>query len=139
MRVIATAALAVMTAFASMAASADNAEARRWHRHSGGAIAFGVASAIVAGIALSRYNRGYYYDDGYYGRDYYYPRRSYYSSYGYYSPRRYYAPRGYYGYYPRSRAYAYGSRHNRLSPNYGRHYGRHINHGRHHGHRQLTG
>lgn len=108
MRVLASIALALMTAISAMTVSAQNAEARRYR---GGAIAFGVASAVIAGIALSRYNRGYYryYDDYpyYYGDydDYYYAPRRYYS-YGYYGPRVYS-----YGYYPRSRAYAYGWRH----------------------------
>lgn len=107
MRVLASTALALMTAISAMAVSAQDAEARRYR---GGAIAFGVASAVVAGIALSRYNRHYYsyyddypyyYDDYYYAPRYYAPRRYY--SYGYYGPRVY----GY-GYYPRARGYAYG-------------------------------
>lgn len=105
MRVLASTALALLTAISAMTVSAQNAEA---HRYRGGAIAFGVASAVIAGIALSRYNRRYYsyYDDyPYYDDDYYYAPRRYYS-YGYYGPRVYS-----YGYYPRARAYAYGWRH----------------------------
>jgi hypothetical protein len=112
MRILASTVLALMTAISAMTVSAQNAEA---HRYRGGAIAFGVASAVVAGIALSRYNRHYYsyYDDyPYYNDDYYYAPRRYYS-YGYYGPRVY----GY-GYYPRARAYAYGwgHRHYRAYP-----------------------
>lgn len=117
MRFIATSALALVTIFSAMTATATNADARRWRGDRGAAIALGVAS-VIAGIAISRANRYSYYDDGYYDDDYYYaPRRyrSYY--YGGYAPRTYYYG-GYYprhsyygGYYPRSRAYAYGGHH----------------------------
>jgi len=128
MRVLATTALALMTALSAMTVSANKAEARYYR---GGAIAFGVASAVVAGIALSRYNRYRYYDDPYYD-DYYAPRRYY--SYGYYAPRRYYGyygPRYRYGYYPRARGYAYGWRHRVGYPGARVHYRRHG-----HGHRR---
>lgn len=94
MRYLATAALAITTIFSTMAATASDADARRWHRNHGGAIGLGIAGAIIGGIALS--NRHRYYDDGYYGgRSYYRPYRSY--SYGppYYG-RSYYGGRSFY-------------------------------------------
>lgn len=96
MRTLAAALLAVLTAFSAMTVSASDAEARRY-RHHGGAIAFGVAAAVITGIALSRHHRRHH-------------RRHYYSDYNddyvYYRPRRHYY--GSYSYYPRSRHYAYG-------------------------------
>lgn len=106
MRYLATAALAVTTIFSTMAATASDADARRWHRNHGGAIALGIAGAVIGGIALSnrhRYYNDYYYDDYpyytrparsfYYGRPYY--RGSYYYGRPYTYGRSYY--RGGYG------------------------------------------
>lgn len=106
MRKIAAAALAALTAFSAAGLTATGAEAHRY-RNRDGAIAVGVAAAVIAGIALSRHHRHHrYYDDAYYDDGYYY------------APRRIYRS---YGYYPRSRSYAYGSFHG------GRHYrGSHV-------------
>lgn len=90
MRYLATAALALTTVFSTMTTTASDAEARRWNRH-GGAIALGIAGAVIGGIALSRHR--YYYDDFYYGgwgRPYY--RRSF-----YYGGPRFYGGPAYYG------------------------------------------
>lgn len=106
MRYLATAALALGTIFSTMTTTASDAEARRWHRHHGGAIALGIAGAVIGGIALSRhrYYNDYYYDDYpyytrpvrsyYYGRPYY--GRSYYYGRPYYGARSYYGGRSYY-------------------------------------------
>jgi hypothetical protein len=95
MRYLATAALALTTIFSTMAATASDADARRWHRNHGGAIALGIAGAVIGGIALSnrhRYYDNYYYDDyPYYTR----PARSYYYGRSYYG-RPYYGGRSYY-------------------------------------------
>ncbi len=98
MRYLATAALALTTIFSTMTTTASDAEARRWHRHHGGAIALGIAGAVIGGIALSRHR--YYYDDYYYGGgwDYPYYRRSY-----FYGGPRFYGGPSFYG-----RPYYYG-------------------------------
>ena len=119
MRKFASIALAALTVFSAAGISSTSAQAHRY-RNNGGAIAFGVATAVIAGIALSRHHRHHryysYYDDGYYGDSYYYRPRHYRS----------------YGYYPRSRSYAYGNvgYHRGYNPAYPR-----FNGGRHHGHR----
>ncbi len=87
--------MAAILVFTVTVTTANDAEARRYHR--GGALAFGIAAAVVGGIALHqshrRYDRGYYYSHG--GYDGYddYPR--YRRSYSYYRP----APIYYSGYY----------------------------------------
>ena len=101
MRYLATATLALTTIFSTMATTAGDAEARRWHRGHGGAIALGIAGAVIGGIALSRHR---YYDDGYYYDDYPYYTRPY-RSYSYGRP---YYGRPYYG-----RSYYYGGRYDR--------------------------
>lgn len=94
MRYLATAALALGTIFSTMTVTATDADARRWHRHHhGGAIALGIAGAVIGGIALSRhrYYNNYYYDDYPY-----YARRSYYYGGPSYYGRPYYGGRAYY-------------------------------------------
>lgn len=124
MRTIASIALAALTAFSAAGITSTDAQAHRY-RNNGGAIALGVATAVIAGIALSRHHRHHryysyysYYDDGYYGDDYYYARPRYYRSYSY-------------GYYPRSLSYAYGNigHHRGFNPAYP-----HINGGHHRHH-----
>lgn len=113
--------LFAVVAFSAMAlvTSTKDAEARRWHRGYGGAI----AAAVIGGVilhSLHRHHRRHYYRS-YYG-DYgygYYPRRRYYS-YGYYNPYPYYGGRRYYKH---------------------RHFHRHRHHGFHkhyRGHRHFT-
>lgn len=91
MRKLASIALAGLTAFSAAATSSTTAEAR--YRGRDGAVAFGLATAVIAGIALSRHHRHH--------RRYY----GYYDGYYDYAPRYRYS----YGYYPRSRSYAYGN------------------------------
>ena len=96
MRYLATAALALTTIFSTMATTASDAEARRWHRHHGGAIALGIAGAVIGGIALSRHR---YYDRYYYGGGWgnpYYRRSYYYGGPGFYGGPYYYG-RPFYG------------------------------------------
>ena len=84
--------LAAVTAVSAIAISASPADAHRYRRHHGGALAFGVTAAVLAGIALSRHHRHRHY------RNYYYSDYDYYP--GYYSYRRsYYRPYYSYGYY----------------------------------------
>lgn len=88
--------LFAIVAFSAMAlvTSTKDAEARRWHRGYGGAI----AAAVVGGVilhSLHRHHRRHYYSSyGDYGYGYY-PRRRYYSS-AYYNPYPYYGGRRFY-------------------------------------------
>ncbi len=119
--------LAAMVAFTMTVSTASDAEARRYHR--GGALAFGIAAAVVGGIALHqshrRYSRGYGYSS--YGYDDYgyddYPR--YRRSYSYYRPAPIYYSDYYssddYGY---SRSYRHSRRDYRHSGYKQRHFDR---------------
>lgn len=59
--------LATLTALTAIAISSNPAEAHRYRRHNNGALAFGIATAVIAGIAVSRHHRHHrrYYYNGY--------------------------------------------------------------------------
>ena len=87
MRRVSPIVLAMLIAVFSFAVNAPRAEAHS--RHGGGALAFGIAAAVIGGVALSRSHRQHryynnYYDDGYDYAPSYYSRRSYYRG-GYYN------------------------------------------------------
>ena len=89
MRKTTSIALAMLIAVFSFAVSAPRAEAHS--RHGGGALAFGIAAAVIGGIALSRSHRHHRYYDSYYDDSYdyapsYYSRRSYHRGYSYGNP-----------------------------------------------------
>ena len=95
--------LALTVAASALSFEAKPADAG-WRHHHGGGLAFGIAAATIAGIALSGHHR-YYYDD--------YPY--YYDDYPYYTYRRhhYYRPYNYYysGYGGYDGYYNYGYHH----------------------------
>lgn len=107
MKKLATTLMAGLLATTMIAMAPNPAEARRYRD---GAVAFGIAAAVIAGIALSRRDR--YYDDDYYDGGYY--DGGYYDG-GYYSR----------GYYPRRSGFYYNG--------YNRGWGRHRHWGSRHG------
>lgn len=96
--------LFAIVAFSAMAlvTSTKDAEARRWHRGYGGAIAAAVVGGVILHSLHRRHHRRHYYSsygDGYgYG---YYPRHrrsyssAYYNPYPYYGGRRFHRHKSY--------------------------------------------
>ena len=86
MRRVSSIVLAMLIAVFSFAVNAPRAEAHS--RHGGGALAFGIAAAVIGGVALSRSHRHHRYNNSYYDNSYdyaprHYSRRSYYRGYSY--------------------------------------------------------
>ena len=108
MRKVTSALMALIMALFTFTVSAPRAEAHS--RHGDGALAFGIAAAVIGGIALSRSHHRHRYYDSYYDNGY---------DDGYYDTPRYSYRRSYNrGYSPSySRSYSYGS--------YGGHHGHH--------------